>query len=90
MHFESKLTVQFVRTHVFACMQVKLFKSKHVIAVGAGRFHTAMCTETELYTVGQNLGQLGYKKVTETQVAPRVVSSSLLVLTMSIIYFRMH
>ena len=49
-------------------------KNKHIIAVGAGRYHTAMCTETELYTVGKNLGQLGYEKIHETQVAPRAVS----------------
>lgn len=48
-------------------------KSKRVIAAGAGRYHTAMCTETELYTVGKNLGQLGYEKNYETQVAPRAV-----------------
>ena len=53
---------------------MKALKSKHVIAVGAGRFHTAICTETELYTIGRNLGQLGYKKVADTQVTPRVVS----------------
>ena len=49
-------------------------KSKQVIAVGAGRYHTAMCTEKELYTVGKNLGQLGYEKNCETQVAPHAVS----------------
>ena len=54
--------------------QVKSLKSKHIIAVGAGRYHTALCTETELYTVGKNLGQLGYEKAYETQVAPRAVS----------------
>ena len=56
--------------------QIKVLKSRQLVAVGAGRFHTAMCTETELYTVGQNLGQLGYKKGADTQVAPRVVSRS--------------
>lgn len=55
-------------------MQVRGLKSKHVIAVGTGRYHTAMCSETELYTVGKNLGQLGYGKNYETQVAPHAVS----------------
>lgn len=53
---------------------VRGLKSKHVIAVGTGRYHTAMCTEAELYTVGKNLGQLGYKKTYETQVAPHAVA----------------
>ena len=47
-----------------------------MIAVGAGRFHSAMCTETELYTTGKNLGQLGYKKTYDTQVTPHAVSGS--------------
>lgn len=59
---------------------MKALKSKHVIAVGAGRFHTAMCTETELYTTGKNLGQLGYKKTYDTQVTPRAVSGSSVVI----------
>ena len=54
--------------------QVRSLKSKHVIAVGAGRYHTAMCTDSEVYTVGKNLGQLGYEKTSETQVAPHAVS----------------
>ena len=45
--------------------------------MGAGRYHTAMCTETELYTVGKNLGQLGYEKTLDTQVLPHAVSLSL-------------
>ena len=49
-------------------------KSRHIVRVGAGRYHTAMCTEKELYTVGKNLGQLGYEKSCETQVVPRTVS----------------
>lgn len=54
-------------------MQVKGLKNKQVIGVGAGRYHTAMCTTTELYTVGKNLGQLGYEKTHDTQVAPHAV-----------------
>ena len=53
---------------------MRALKSKHVIAVGTGRYHTAMCTETDVYTVGTNLGQLGYEKTSETQVAPHAVS----------------
>jgi len=30
-----------------------------VIAVGAGRYHSAVCTEHEMFTFGKNLGQLG-------------------------------
>ena len=30
-----------------------------MIAVGAGRYHSAVCTEHEVFTFGKNLGQLG-------------------------------
>ena len=53
--------------------QVKGLKNRQVIGVGAGRYHTAMCTASELYTVGKNLGQLGYEKTHDTQVAPHAV-----------------
>ena len=56
------------------CIQVKALKNKVVILVGAGRYHTAMCTSSELYTVGKNLGQLGYEKTYETQISPHTVS----------------
>ena len=34
-------------------------KDKKIIAVGAGRYHSAVCTEHEVFTFGRNLGQLG-------------------------------
>ena len=34
-------------------------KGRTVIAVGAGRYHSAVCTEHEVFTFGKNLGQLG-------------------------------
>jgi len=54
-------------------LQVKGLKHKHVVGIGTGRYHTAMCTANELYTVGKNLGQLGYEKDYETQTSPRAV-----------------
>ena len=57
-----------------ALPQVKALKNKAVILIGAGRYHTAMCTTTELYTIGKNLGQLGYEKTYDTQISPRTVS----------------
>ena len=53
---------------------MKALKSKHVIAIGVGRFHTAMCTATEVYTMGKNLGQLGCEKTYDTQISPHAVS----------------
>ena len=51
-------------------------KSKHVTSIGVGRYHTAMCTSTGVYTVGKNLGQLGFDKHHDTTLGiPRLVSS---------------
>ena len=44
-----------------------------VVGVGAGRYHTALCTGTEVLTAGRNLGQLGYEANYETQITPRAV-----------------
>ena len=44
-----------------------------MVLIGAGRYHTAMCTSSQLYTVGKNLGQLGYEKTYETQISPHTV-----------------
>ena len=56
-------------------LQVKSLKHKCVTSIGMGRYHTAMCTSTEVYTMGKNLGQLGFDKHHETtSCAPRVVS----------------
>ena len=58
-------------------LQVKSLKHKCVTSIGVGRYHTAVCTSTEVYTVGKNLGQLGFDKQHETtSCAPRVVSES--------------
>ena len=54
--------------------QVRALRNKHVMAVGVGRYHTAVSTSTEVYTFGKNLGQLGYDKVYVTQIVPRAVS----------------
>lgn len=50
--------------HIFAiCLVLPMskvnLKGRTVIAVGAGRYHSAMCTEHEVFTFGKNLGQLG-------------------------------
>ena len=46
-------------------------KDKKIIAVGAGRYHSAVCTEHEVFTFGKNLGQLGmYMYVTFTFSLP--------------------
>ncbi len=50
-------------------------KHKSVIGVGAGRYHTALITLTELYTVGKNLGQLGFEKSHSSLPSLRAVSS---------------
>ena len=34
-------------------------KDKKITAVGVGRYHSAVCTEHEVFTFGKNLGQLG-------------------------------
>jgi len=60
-------------------LQVKSLKSKHVTSVGVGHYHTAMCTSTEVYTVGRNLGQLGFDKHHDTTLGiPRLVSGCVL------------
>ena len=56
----------------FITLQIKAIKGK-VLLIGAGRYHTAMCTSSELYTFGKNLGQLGYEKTYDTQILPRTV-----------------
>ena len=56
-------------------LQVKSMKHKSVIGVGAGRYHTALITLTELYTVGKNLGQLGFEKSHSSLPSLRAVSS---------------
>ncbi len=52
---------------------LRLLRGLSIIAIGAGRYHTAVCTEREVYTFGKNLGQLGYAKSTETQIQPKIV-----------------
>ena len=64
--------------HLLVTLQIKAIKGK-VLLIGAGRYHTAMCTSSELYTVGKNLGQLGYEKTCDTQILPRTVWCRLIV-----------
>jgi len=47
--------------YMSVCVQVKLInmRDKKITAVGAGRYHSAVCTEHEVFTFGKNLGQLG-------------------------------
>ena len=52
---------------------LRSLKGKPMIAVGAGRYHTAVCMKNEIYTCGKNLGQLGYERTSETQMQPKKV-----------------
>jgi alpha-tubulin suppressor-like RCC1 family protein len=54
--------------------RVKFFKGQKVTQVAAGRYHTAVCTKTGLFTWGQNEGQLGYLKTDVTQSTPKQVT----------------
>ena len=54
-------------------LQVKFFKGQRVTHVAAGRYHTAVCTENELYTWGRNIGQLGYSGTDIMQYVPKQV-----------------
>ncbi len=49
-------------------------KHRAVISVGAGRYHTVLATLTELYTGGQNLGQLGFERSHSSLPSMRAVS----------------
>ena len=59
--------------HLF--IQGKILKGRHVVAIGVGRYHTAVATASHVYTFGQNLGQLGYEKTYLTQILPKAVST---------------
>ena len=75
--FHEKASPVFFVVVFSGFLQVKSLKHKCVTSIGVGRYHTAMCTSTEMYTVGKNLGQLGFDKHHETtSCAPRVVSGS--------------
>lgn len=52
---------------------IKALKTKCIRYIGAGRYHTAICTMTEVYSFGKNLGQLGYVKTLEMQTTPKLV-----------------
>ncbi|XP_062502880.1 inhibitor of Bruton tyrosine kinase-like isoform X3 [Corticium candelabrum] len=56
---------------------VKFFKGQRVTHVAAGRYHTAVCTENELYTWGRNIGQLGYSGTDIMQYVPKQVTGLL-------------
>ncbi|KAG0374727.1 hypothetical protein BGX24_010025 [Mortierella sp. AD032] len=46
-----------------------------VIGAAASKWHTAIYTETELFTFGFNYGQLGYERKGDIQLGPRKVAS---------------
>ncbi|KAG0285119.1 hypothetical protein BGZ96_010550 [Linnemannia gamsii] len=46
-----------------------------IIGAAASKWHTAIHTETELFTFGFNYGQLGYERKGDLQIAPRKVAS---------------
>ncbi|KAF8948309.1 hypothetical protein BGZ47_005611 [Haplosporangium gracile] len=46
-----------------------------VIGAAASKWHTAIHTETELFTFGFNYGQLGYERKGDIQMGPRKVAS---------------
>ncbi|KAF9152214.1 hypothetical protein BG015_005634 [Linnemannia schmuckeri] len=46
-----------------------------VIGAAASKWHTAIYTETELFTFGFNYGQLGYERKGDIQMGPRKVAS---------------
>ncbi|KAF9128676.1 hypothetical protein BGW39_004848 [Mortierella sp. 14UC] len=46
-----------------------------VIGAAASKWHTAVHTETELFTFGFNYGQLGYERKGDIQLGPRKVAS---------------
>ncbi|XP_064404443.1 inhibitor of Bruton tyrosine kinase-like isoform X2 [Halichondria panicea] len=52
---------------------IKSLKAKAVMLVGAGRYHTALATHTEVFTMGKNHGQLGYERNYDTQISPRAI-----------------
>ena len=56
---------------------IKALKNRTVVAIGTGRYHTAVATATEVLSFGKNLGQLGHDNSAEAQVHPRVVRKSL-------------
>lgn len=74
MDFAMKqcIVVDWVRVAVW---QVKFFKGLRVMRIAAGRYHTAVCTEMELFTWGRNEGQLGYPKTDVMQSMPKQVGS---------------
>ena len=54
--------------------QAKILRGRHIRGIGVGRYHTALATDSHVYTYGQNLGQLGYEKNHPTQIIPKAVS----------------
>ena len=53
--------------------QAKNLRGRQITAIGAGRYHSALATESHVYTFGQNLGQLGYERNYHTQIIPKAV-----------------
>ncbi|XP_078373752.1 inhibitor of Bruton tyrosine kinase-like isoform X1 [Oculina patagonica] len=55
-------------------VQLKLWKSKDIVGVAAGRYHSVFFTRHEVYTCGLNAGQLGHPKGDKYQTLPHQVS----------------
>ena len=56
-------------------VQAKNLRGRQIRGIGVGRYHTALATESHVYTFGQNLGQLGYERNYHTQIIPKAVST---------------
>eukprot|EP00118_Oscarella_pearsei_P015978 m.149009 g.149009 ORF g.149009 m.149009 type:complete len:1342 (+) comp38508_c0_seq60:189-4214(+) len=54
--------------------KINVLKGKRVTLVAAGRYHSAVCTKSELFTWGKNEGQLGYCKADTIQAQPKQVT----------------
>jgi hypothetical protein len=50
-------------------------KLEPVVHVGAGRYHTALSTETQVFSFGKNLGQLGYERTSSLQPNLKLVTA---------------
>ncbi|XP_046848381.1 inhibitor of Bruton tyrosine kinase-like isoform X2 [Xenia sp. Carnegie-2017] len=56
-------------------VQMKYSKGKKFVGVAAGKYHSVIFTESQVYSWGLNAGQLGHNKLDKTQVVPRQISS---------------
>lgn len=57
----------------------RTLKTKSIKLIGAGRYHTAVSTVTQVFSFGKNLGQLGYEKTSNNyQASSRPVNNQIL------------